>query len=183
MSSAVKTIAAVFPKPSGKAIDVKFADGTEALAMPDTEYHLPLEDGFEGLAVIETRTSKQTGLQFDVLTQWGRIPSTDSPPPPDTNEAPAFVETPSNAVADEAHEPKRPRPAPTGPKADLLNFDARELSIMAQVALKEAVPYAAQQVALGGRKTLPTPAQVNAIARQFMKGLIRNASDAKAGLL
>ena len=174
----LKTIDATFPKPDGKAINVKFTDGTEALAFDNTEFFAPLEGGVEALAVFETKTSKSTGLQFDVITQWGAIPQ-DTLSTDEMRSTLEELNKPEPVIGNPISEkPKAEKAKPVS-----VNFEARELSIIAQVALKEAVPYAAQQIALGGKKNLATPKAVVKIAREFMAGMLEMVADAKGGNL
>lgn len=66
-----KTIDKVFTQSGSKIINIKFTDGTECMAFNDTKFGAPLEEGDEQECVIVTKTSKNSGKQYEQLTQWG----------------------------------------------------------------------------------------------------------------
>lgn len=66
-----KTIAEVFQAQGSKIINVKFEDGTECMAFADTKFGSPLEKGQTAVAVVESKTSKNSGKQYEQLVQWG----------------------------------------------------------------------------------------------------------------
>ena len=158
----------------GNFINVKFADGTECVAPVEREYAAPIESGVEAFAVAEQRESG--GRQFELLVFWGPKhvwEMQNAAPNPESRIA-------QNEAAVAAQAPLVPK---RKPEPKVYPFDLRELSIMAQVAMKEAVPYAAQKVAMGKSKNLDTPAQIVKTARTLLKGMLDMALDAREGAL
>lgn len=152
-----RTIDAVLTTEGAKFSVVKFKDGTEAVVPIDKEFLLPLEGGQEGWAGTEPRTSK--GQAFDLLTYWGPDPRIAAQAP--LQEKPAPRETPAKA-------PVRP----------VQRLDNRELSIMAQVALKEACETARAKGALS-KDGFETDAATVGRAVRLFKGILKMIGEAQ----
>ena len=150
-----RTIGHVYTNPSSGWHKVMFADGGEVMAPPDHEFTLPLEVGQEGIAGTKPQTTN--GRAWDMLTEWREHTASDvsvaaqAPLPP------------------EAAKPKAANKAPVRPA---VRFDNRELSIMAQVALKEACETARAQGAMskdGFEKTGVTVTRAKALFNGMLK--------------
>lgn len=126
-----RLIDTVLPLSGGKFLTVKFADGCEVVAPADKVFLAPLEAGVEAWVASEQRESK--GRDFDYLTFWGPKEAYGV-----QNASPVQLQIAAQAplMANEADKAVRPPIRPSEVKK--VKFDTRELSIMAQVALKEA---------------------------------------------
>lgn len=148
-----RTIDAVFVQKNGWA-SVKFGDGTEALAAPDADFPLPLEEGTEGVAVTD---EKETGGRvWTHLTGWHSADIADIP-----------------AVKSQAPAQEKPAKAAVRPA---VRFEPRDLSIMAQVALKAAVE-ARNATGQMNPKGFETNAATVKRAKDYLRGMLEAVNE------
>lgn len=159
----VKQIDEVFE--SGNFYNVKFTDGTEAIAPKSQTYDAPLEKGEERTVGFDRRKSEASGQEYDLIVMWGTEPVPDTKAASVAAQAP-ILPTPKPSIANQ--------PAP---KKEPLRIDTKDLSIIAQTALKESVMVASQKVALGGSKTYDTDAAIVKRAEKFSRAMFLMVCD------
>lgn len=159
-----RLIDTVLPLSGGKFLTVKFADGCEAVAPADKQFPAPLEAGVEAWAASEQRESK--GRDFDYLTFWGPKEAYDV-----QNASPVQLQIAAQA-------PLEPKPPIKPSETKKVAFDTRELSIMAQVALKEACEVARVKGAMS--KSGPETSKVTVKRmKDYLNGMIEAVREAQ----
>lgn len=158
-----KLIEAVLPMSGGNFYSVKFADGTDCIAPADKEYNAPLDSGVEAWMVVEQRESK--GREFELLTFWGPKEAYEM-----QNAKPVNL-----SVA--AQEPLTIKEPPPKPKR--MYVAERELSIMTQVAFKEACEVARVKGAMS-KSGVETPAKTIKRMREYLEGMLDVMTEVQA---